>query len=404
MNVEEKAVELLKKGYICDHCLGRQFGGLLTGTTNEERGRIIRHFIAMKIDTEEKIKVDESNFYEIKFRNVKVKTKKPKKCYICKNIFHELKKKVKLILKELKKYEFSTFLVGSNPPSEILNREQELWNRVGIEWVESIRTEINREIGKEIEKETGKKLNREIPDITVYYDFKTDSVRLEVRSIFIFGRYQKLVRNIPQTRWKTRIYKTSVQDIIAKPLVKQTKAEDTSLHGAGREDVNVRCLGWRPFIIELINPRRRRLNLVQAKKEINKSKKTKVKDLEITNRRKVKHLKSVRHEKTYRALVKFEKPIEDAKVLEQLKGLTISQQTPTRVLTRRVDKFRKRFVKDIKFKVLNKKTLEITIRTQAGLYVKELITGDEGRTHPSVSNLLNNKVKNIELDVIKIHE
>ncbi|MEK6910102.1 MAG: hypothetical protein AABW61_03445 [Candidatus Aenigmatarchaeota archaeon] len=35
--------------------------------------------------------------------------------------------------------------------------------------------------------------------------------------------------------------------------------------------------------------------------------------------------------------------------------------------------------------------------------MKELITGDEGRTQPNVSGLINNKVKKLSLDVIKIH-
>ena len=51
----------------------------------------------------------------------------------------------------------------------------------------------------------------------------------------------------------------------------------------------------------------------------------------------------------------------------------------------------------------SKKKVEFKITTQAGLYVKEFISGDEGRTEPSISGLLNNKVKKIELDVIKIH-
>ncbi len=404
MSMQETALEIMKRGYVCDHCLGRAFASLLTGYTNEERGRIIRHFIAMQIDSGEKIKIDERNLYGIKFRNIKIEAKRPIKCSICGDIFKEIKKKVKLILNELEKYDYKTFLVGSNPPDAILNKEQELWDKVGIEWAESIRTEINREIGKEVERQTGRKLDRKTPDITILYDFKTDTVRLDVRSIFIFGRYQKFVRNIPQTKWKTRIYKTSVQSIIAKPLVKQTKAEDTSFHGEGREDVNVRCFAWRPFVIELLNPKIRKVNLALSQKEINKSKKAKVKDLKFVDRKFVKHLKSVRHDKTYRALVKFEKPLENLKILKDLIGKPIMQQTPNRVLQRRVDKMRKRFIKDLKYKLLNKKTLELTVKTQAGLYVKELIHGDNGRTQPNIQDMLNNKVKSIELDVIKIHE
>jgi tRNA pseudouridine synthase 10 len=227
MELIKKAVEILKNKYVCDHCIGRQYSSLLTGTTNKERGRIIRNFLAMKIDAGEKITINNSNLYGIKFRNEKIKPKKPTKCSICGDIFKEIKKKVKPILKELKKYEFETFLVGSKPPDNILNKEQELWDKVGIEWTESIRTEINREIGKVIEKQTGKKLNRRKPDITILYDFKTDSIKLDVRSIFVYGKYQKLVRNMPQCRWKTRIYKSSVQSVVAKRVVKHTNAEDT---------------------------------------------------------------------------------------------------------------------------------------------------------------------------------
>ena len=404
MVIIEKVIEILKNKYVCNHCLGRQYSSLLTGTNNEERGKIVRNFLAMKIDAGEKIKIEDSNLYGIKLRNVKVKEKKPTKCFICGNIFDEIKKKVKPILKELNNYDYNTFLVGSNLPNSLLNKEQELWEKIGVEWSESIKTEINREIGKDIERQTGKKLDRKVPDMTILYDFKTDSFKQDVRSIFIFSKYQKLVRGIPQTRWKTRIYKTSVQDIIAKPLIEQTKAENTSFHGEGREDVNVRCLGWRPFVIELINPRIRKVNLALARKEINKSKKAKVKDFKFVDKRFVKHLKAVRHDKTYRAIIKFEKSIENLENLKELIGKPIMQQTPVRVLQRRVDKMRKRFVKELKYKLLNKKTLELIVKTQAGLYIKELIHGDNGRTEPNIQSLLDNGVKNIELDVMKIYE
>src|SRR3990170_5024149 len=109
MRVEEKAIELLKDSYICDRCLGRQFGNLLSGYTNEQRGKIIRQFVAFLIDTEEKIDVDISNFHGIKFRNVKIKDEAPKKCKICKNFFLEkIDDLVKNIVTKLGKIEFDT--------------------------------------------------------------------------------------------------------------------------------------------------------------------------------------------------------------------------------------------------------------------------------------------------------
>lgn len=402
MSVKEKAIEILKEDFVCDNCLGLQFGQLLTDMTNEERGKILRHYLAMLIDSKEKISIDNSNFYGIKFYNVKIKPKKPKKCSICGNLFQELKKKAKKIIKKLKKYEFETFLVGCKLPEEIAKNEQKIWEFVGIEWCESIKSEINRELGKEIEKITGKKMMRKLPDITILYDLTTDNIKLDVRSLFVYGKYQKLIRGIPQTKWKKKTYKSSVQEIIEKPFLKQTKAISSSFHGEGREDIDTRCLGWRPFVLELIEPKKRKLNLKESQKEINKSKKVRVKDLKLVEKRIIKHLKATAHDKVYRAEILFERKIENPEKLKTLDGTTITQKTPTRVLKRRSDLTRKRQVKNIKYRVLSKKKILVEITAQSGLYVKELITGDEGRTQPNISSLLNNKVKKIKLDVIKI--
>ena len=42
------------------------------------------------------------------------------------------------------------------------------------------------------------------------------------------------------------------------------------------------------------------------------------------------------------------------------------------------------------------------IRCQGGLYIKELVSGDEGRTIPSVASILKTKAKPCELDVLKV--
>ncbi|MEM5777012.1 MAG: tRNA pseudouridine(54/55) synthase Pus10 [Candidatus Aenigmatarchaeota archaeon] len=402
-NLMQFLQEILSEHYLCDHCLGRQTASLLSGYSNKQRGFVLRTFIAFLIDSGEELKIKESNFYGIKFRFVRVKAEK-EECYLCKGLFEKLEEKAKKIIKRIKDYEFSTFLVGTNPPNELMNREVEFWEKYGIEWAESINTEINREIGKIISSLTGKELDRKMPHITILYDFNKKKISFLVRSIFIFGRYQKYSRKMPQCNWRTKIYRKSVQSVIEKPLLKQTKGEKTSFHGEGREDVDVRCLGWRPFVIEVINPRKRKVDLKRLAKEVNKSKYVKIKDLKIVDRAVVKHLKSAKPDKTYKAIITFSKPLKDLSKLKTLEGSVINQQTPTRVLQRRTDMLRKRKVKKIKYKLLSSKKLELTIRAQSGLYIKELIHGDSGRTQPNVQELLNNKVKNIELDVIKIHE
>lgn len=54
---------------------------------------------------------------------------------------------------------------------------------------------------------------------------------------------------------ESKIYETSIQDIIAEPAVKIFKPVDVKFHSGGREDIDVRMLGdGRPFVLELVHP------------------------------------------------------------------------------------------------------------------------------------------------------
>ena len=421
MRLLESAVTVMKDDYICDWCLGRVSATLLTGYTNEQRGKIIRNFIAMLIDSGEIIDVDTSNFYGIKFRNVKMGIKKPKKCGTCENFFLEkIDELAERVAEKMAPYEFDTFLIGTIVSGELGRTEEKVWDRAGIEFVEPIKTEINRELGKRLERLTKKKFSLEAPHITAIIDLETNRVRFQVRSLYIYGKYQKLARGIPQTKWICRncggkgcvdcggegkLYKTSVQEIVEKPLIKAAKAKKSKFHGAGREDVDACCLGKRAFVIELVRPMRRRINIKKIQTRINKSKRLKVHGLKVADKKDIQEVKFSRYDKTYLAEVVFSKRIDKKKLklLRGLNGKTIQQKTPRRVAHRRSSKIRKRKVKKISVKLAGEKKMRLKIRGEAGLYIKELITGDEGRTQPNVAELLDNKVKSIKLDVIKIH-
>ncbi|MEM2987541.1 MAG: tRNA pseudouridine(54/55) synthase Pus10, partial [Candidatus Bathyarchaeia archaeon] len=83
-------------------------------------------------------------------------------------------------------------------------------------------------------------------------------------------------------------------------------------------------------------------------------------------------------------------------------GSVIKQRTPLRVLHRRADLTREKYIYEVKAKRLSPNRAELKVRCQGGLYVKELVTGDGGRTTPSVSEILGNKAKPIKLDVLKV--
>jgi tRNA pseudouridine synthase 10 len=402
----DKVSKVLEKN-LCDHCLGRMYSQLLTGYGNDERGRVIRNFVAMQIDAKsiDYSKMDPNNFYGFTFKeNKEMPEIKKEKCWICADIFDKVDSMVAKAEKALSNIEFNNFLVGTRVPSAITEKENRLWEEVGIEFVESIKSELNREIGKRIGNDLNKPSEFKKPEVVVLADFVEKDAFLQINSLYVLGYYQKLVRGMPQCKWGTPgKYKTSVQEIIAKPFVKHARGSGDFFHGMGREDIDARCVGWRPFVIEVSEPVIRKINLTKIQREIAKTKKVRVKNLKFCDRFTVVRIKSEKGDKTYRVTVNFDKPV-DKKDLRKLKGIigTISQRTPQRVSHRRADLTRRRVVKELKYKVINSKKIELTVKTTAGLYVKELVSGDNDRTHPSVSEILGVKATPKDLDVIEV--
>ncbi|MBI4019528.1 MAG: tRNA pseudouridine(54/55) synthase Pus10 [Candidatus Aenigmarchaeota archaeon] len=394
----EKALKILAQP-VCDHCLGRQFSQLLSGFTNVERGRAIRMVVAMAADAGN-ANIDASSVPGFTLRT-KPSVSEAAQCSVCFGIFNELATYVKKAALQAKKAEFATFLVGTRPSSELATAEDNLWERVGIDHCEPLKAEINREAGKLIEKHIGKKFSAKRPDVVFLIDLNTNTVSMEINPLFIYGEYQKLKRGIPQTRWPSGKYKTSVEQITAKPFMKVTNGSGHKFHGAGREDIDARCLAWRPFVLEILDPKKRDINAPALAKKVGAG--VKIRNARISNIEEVRKLKDAKLDKTYRALVKTSGLIK-RKDLAKLSALKeINQQTPRRVLHRRSDLMRRRSVKGIKTKYINSKSFEITVKGQSGLYIKELISGDEGRTNPSVSGILGVPCVCKELDVIAVH-
>ncbi|HDI10128.1 MAG TPA: tRNA pseudouridine(54/55) synthase Pus10, partial [Euryarchaeota archaeon] len=194
--------------------------------------------------------------------------------------------------------------------------------------------------------------------------------------------------------------------LIGKPALEMTKGKEVKLHGAGREDIDVRTLGsGRPFILEIKKPKLRKINLGELEKRINSESKGKVEvlGLRFSSKSEVKKIKEKRGRKRYRVVFKLDREIkeEDLEKLENLKG-RILQRTPTRVLHRRADKFREREVYEIVIKEVKGNVGEAEIYCEGGLYVKELVSGDNGRTTPSFTEVLGSKAECLELDVLDI--
>ncbi|XP_010887602.1 putative tRNA pseudouridine synthase Pus10 [Esox lucius] len=230
-------------------------------------------------------------------------------------------------------------------------------------------------------------------------------------SVFVAGRYNKFSRTLPQTPWVIdgeRRMESSVEELIAAPLLSSFRAKGFNFSSSGREDVDVRTLGnGRPFALELLNPHRARFNkaeIRQLQETINQSSdKIRVRDLQIVSRDAMGHMKEGEEDKTksYSALIWTQKAIDkdDITFLEETKELKLAQKTPLRVLHRRPLTVRERVIHTMSTRFLDAHHFHLVLRTQAGTYIKEFVHGDFGRTKPNLCDLLKTDTDILELDV-----
>ena len=83
--------------------------------------------------------------------------------------------------------------------------------------------------------------------------------------------------------------------------------------------------------------------------------------------------------------------------------LLIKQDTPVRVLHRRSPMIRDKKVYELKLEYINPHWLIVDLLSEAGMYIKEFIHGDRGRTYPNLASLTNcMSAQIIQLDVLDL--
>jgi len=437
MEILGKAQKMMEKHPLCNHCLGRQFALLGYRLDNQERGEALKLVLAMnghQLALSRKktgvsiLKTLATNgsldmATEI-LRKLRRRVGEKKECYLCEERFKHLNELVSSALEKLKYYEYSTFLVGIELPTEVEEKEDEFKAEFEVKHGENMRNEFSREIGKRISKITQKLADYKKPNIVVLLNPFTEHITLNVNPMYIAGRYRKMARGTPQSKWicvrcrgkgcprcnwTGKMYPESVEEIIANPTLEKTLGEKASFHAAGREDIDARMLGrGRPFVIEVKRPKRRFIDLQDLTQTINKQAMDKVKvlNLRLATKDTVRKLKKKEAaEKLYRAVIEFDRSISDEalEILEKtLTNAVVRQQTPIRVLHRRANRVREKHIYEAKIKRLTPNRVEMRVRCQGGLYIKELITGDEGRTDPNVARIVSAKADPLELDVLNI--
>ena len=137
------AKEILKEHNLCDNCLGRLFAHNLGLVSYQKLGKKIR-------STLKKIN--------------------PKSCFICKTMMAKLDTQLSKMLEMSHDYEFSSFLVGAILQPSILDRDDLIRSKFKFQGINSIKGDVNREIGKRFGRKTKAVVDYLNPDIVFTLD------------------------------------------------------------------------------------------------------------------------------------------------------------------------------------------------------------------------------------------
>ncbi|GGL27712.1 tRNA pseudouridine(54/55) synthase Pus10 [Halarchaeum grantii] len=412
MSILEDARAVVENGPVCDACLGRQFADRSFGLTNEERGRALR--VSVELDDDDPHDPVETEA-----------------CWVCEGLCATFDEWAERAASGVSDVEFATYQVGTRAPPLVEENETLLRESAGLDddGGEPFKAEFNREVGKRVGHLTDTEVDFERPDVLFVLDVADESVDVQVNPAFVYGRYRKLSREIPQTEWPCRecngtgrragepcihcdgtgyMYAESVEQLVSPPILEAMDGDDSSFHGAGREDIDAKMLGTgRPFVVEVKHPRARFPDVDALEAEVNEHAdgKVEVEGLRLATYDMVERVKELDASKTYRARVQFDAPVDEAAfetALDSLDGATIEQNTPERVSHRRAAKTRIREAYAVSGELEDETHATVEIHGEGGLYIKELVSSDEGRTEPSLAGLLGTACHVMELDVLAV--
>lgn len=354
------AHKILQKYDLCDHCLGRLFSKQLHLSSNKTLGKKLKKSIISS-----------------------------QKCYICKDLFDNLTHFLKLMTDASSSYLYDTFSVGAIIKPSIVDRDDSIRSTYKLRGIDSIKTDITKELGKVFARKTRKVIDHLDPELTFTLNLKDESCELRSKSIVLSGRYVKTMRGIPQKQKSCdncfgkgcRVCDfhgicefESVEGIIAKFLFEKFGGTIAKFTWIGGEDKSSLVLGsGRPFFVKLQNPLKRKIRSSYAKFD----------SLQIN------HLKLVH--KSPKTPLKFHSTVKvkittsseiDSKNLKKLKEL----EKNSVIVCDKSGKRSEKKVSSIKYVKNSKNMLTLIFKAESGLPIKRFVTSDD--VSPGISTIL----------------
>ena len=370
------ANQIIRDYDLCDSCLGRLFSKQLHLSSNKLLGKKL------------KMSVRQSS----------------KKCFICKNLLDDLIPYLKLMLDASSKYDFSSMIVGALIKPSVIDRDDYIRSKYKLRGIDSVKTDITKELGKQFIKKTKKTIDFLNPDLTFTINFKDESCQLRSKPILLHGRYTKSERGLPQKQ-KSCVNCSgkgcrccdfhgiseydSIEGKLSKFLFDKFGGTTAKFTWVGGEDKSSLVLGsGRPFFVKIQNPFKR--NLVLPRKITSDSVVIRnCKIISLPPKTPIKFNSSIELKiSTENEIL----PTTMAKLKSILNGPVVVYETS--------GKRSEKVISDLKYKKTSKNCFTLFIKAEGGLPVKRFVDGDD--VTPGIRQIMNDKCTCITFDFLEI--
>ena len=359
-----KSKYILKKYTLCDNCLGRFFIKITGFSSASRLGSRVKNSLNFKIAT---------------------------KCYICKNLLSLSDFYVKMMQDASIGYEFSSFSVGAILKRSVVEKDDKIRSEFSLRGADGIKTEITRDLGKIFAKKTKTNLEHLLPDITFTMNFRTEKCEVKTKPVFLYSRYLKNKRGIPQKQESCQdckgtgcifcnnhgiVHFDSVEGKISQFIYKKFGTEQVKFTWIGGEDKTSLVKGdGRPFFAKLISPKRQNIQL---------SKKSVFDGITINNLRRIDYIPrgSIPFRSKITLSITTKKDISSNK-LKKLKQLV---NTPI-IFTNNHGKQIKKTIHKLRYKKNSLQSFSVNIDADGGLHIKHFVEGDNAV--PNITDVLN---------------
>ena len=369
---------ILKECDLCDNCLGRFFINSTHLSSGKRLGNKIRNSTNSRAVT---------------------------KCYICKNLFSNAVLYVKMMQNASMRYEFSTFTVGAILKQSIIERDDKLRSKFHLHGVDGIKTAVTRELGKKFARKTRTRIDHLLPDIIFTINFRTEQCDVKTKPIFLYGRYIKNKRGLPQKEESCQDCKgkgcifcnnhgivsfDSVEGKISQFLYEKFETNQVKFTWIGGEDKTSLVMGnGRPFFAKLLSPKKRNVRL---------AKKSNLDKIMIHALRKIDHIPngSIHFKSKIRMLVSAKNNISSNR-LKKLKQLV----TVPIEITDSNNKQHKKTIHKVNYKKNSLQSFTVEIEADGGIPIKRFVDGFN--IIPNISSLLGTQCSCEKFDINQIY-